>query len=74
MRIGVPKEIKTCEYRDGLTPESVRVPAGDGYRVVVESATGAGIGAFDGGLSRRGGPAWLRLQRKPFSLLNWWCT
>ena len=37
MRIGVPKEIKSNEYRVGLTPESVRELAGLGHEVGVES-------------------------------------
>jgi len=46
MRIGVPREIKTQEYRVGLTPSSVREIVHHGHQVVVES--GAGLGAnFD---------------------------
>jgi alanine dehydrogenase len=40
MRIGVPKEIKLQEYRIGLTPESVRVLAGKGHKVLVENNGG----------------------------------
>ena len=47
MLIGVPREIKVREYRVGLTPESVRLLAADGHRVVVERGAGAGIGAGD---------------------------
>jgi alanine dehydrogenase len=47
MRIGVPREIKAGEHRVGLTPESVRVLAARGHRVLVESGAGAGIGASD---------------------------
>ena len=42
MRIGVPREIKTQEYRVGLTPSSVREIVHHGHQVVVE--TGAGLG------------------------------
>ncbi len=35
MRIGVPTEIKTHEYRVGLTPASVRELAHGGHEVVV---------------------------------------
>ena len=47
MRIGVPKEIKTHEYRVGLTPESVAEMVADGHEVVVETHAGEGIGATD---------------------------
>ena len=47
MRIGVPKEIKTHEYRVGLTPESVAELVADGHEVWVETRAGAGIGASD---------------------------
>lgn len=43
MLIGAPKEIKTQEYRVGLTPPSVRELVHHGHEVVVE--TGAGLGA-----------------------------
>ena len=46
MRMGVPREIKTQEYRVGLTPSSVREIVHHGHQVVVE--TNAGLGAnFD---------------------------
>ncbi|MFN8721455.1 MAG: alanine dehydrogenase [Rhodospirillales bacterium] len=47
MRIGVPKEIKTHEYRVGLTPESVGELVHHGHQVTVETGAGAGIGADD---------------------------
>jgi alanine dehydrogenase len=47
MRIGVPKEIKTHEYRAGLTPPSVRELVAHGHEVLVQSGTGAGIGSDD---------------------------
>jgi alanine dehydrogenase len=47
MRIGVPKEIKTHEYRVGLTPGAVREYVSAGHSVVVETKAGAGIGADD---------------------------
>ena len=47
MHIGVPKEIKTHEYRVGLTPESVAELVADGHTAVVETQAGAGIGASD---------------------------
>ena len=47
MRIGVPKEIKTHEYRVGLTPGTVREYVAAGHRVLVETNAGEGIGASD---------------------------
>jgi len=47
MRIGVPKEIKTLEFRVGLTPGGVRELIHDGHEVVVETNAGLGIGMFD---------------------------
>jgi alanine dehydrogenase len=47
MLIGVPKEIKTHEYRVGLTPSAVREYVRHGHQVLVEAGAGAGIGAAD---------------------------
>jgi alanine dehydrogenase len=47
MIVGVPKEIKTHEYRVGLTPGAVREYIAGGHHVVVEKGAGAGIGASD---------------------------
>src|SRR4029450_8962318 len=47
MLIGVPKEIKTHEYRVGLVPASVRELIHTGPRVVVQTGAGAGIGFDD---------------------------
>ena len=47
MLIGVPKEIKVHEYRAGMTPASVREAVHHGHEVLVETQTGAGIGASD---------------------------
>src|SRR5690349_2706518 len=47
MRVGVPKEIKTHEYRVGLTPGSVREYVAAGHEVLVERGAGSGIGADD---------------------------
>ena len=54
MLIGVPKEIKTHEYRVGLTPSSVRELVVHGHQVVVEAGAGAGIGATDAIYQRAG--------------------
>jgi alanine dehydrogenase len=55
MRIGVPKEIKTHEYRVGLTDGSVRELVEHGHTVLVESNAGAAIGMTDDDYTRRGG-------------------
>jgi alanine dehydrogenase len=47
MLIGVPKEIKTDEYRVGLTPATVSELTGQGHRVAVETMAGAGAGLAD---------------------------
>jgi len=47
MKIGVPKEIKTLEFRVGMTPAGVRELVHDGHDVVVETNAGLGIGMFD---------------------------
>jgi alanine dehydrogenase len=54
MLIGVPKEIKTHEYRVGLTPSSVRELAVHGHQVIVETGAGAGISATDAHYERAG--------------------
>ena len=55
MLIGVPKEVKTHEYRVGLTPGSVRELVHHGHEVIVETGAGAGIGFRRRNLrSRRG--------------------
>ncbi len=54
MLIGVPKEIKTREYRVGLTPAGVRELTHSGHTVVVETQAGAGID-FDDAAYRNAG-------------------
>jgi alanine dehydrogenase len=54
MKVGVPKEIKTHEYRVGLTPDSVREYVAAGHQVVVESGAGDGIGSSDDDYKRAG--------------------
>jgi alanine dehydrogenase len=44
MLVGVPREVKTHEYRVGLTPGSVRELVHHGHDVIVEAGAGAGIG------------------------------
>jgi len=54
MLIGVPKEIKTHEYRVGLVPGSVRELLHHGHAVVVETGAGSGIGFDDAAYGRAG--------------------
>ena len=43
MRIGVPKEIKTQEFRVGMTPAGVQILTSRGHTVLIEQ--GAGLGS-----------------------------
>ncbi|MGH6958526.1 MAG: alanine dehydrogenase, partial [Caulobacteraceae bacterium] len=47
MRIGVPKEIKTLEFRVGATPGLVQRLVREGHEVFFEAGAAAGIGIAD---------------------------
>ncbi len=47
MKVGVPKEIKTREYRVGMVPAGVRALTGRGHTVYVEEGAGLGSGITD---------------------------
>ena len=47
MLIGVPKEIKTHEYRVGIVPANVKELKIHGHEIVIEAGAGLGIGATD---------------------------
>jgi alanine dehydrogenase len=47
MLVGVPKEIKSQEFRVGLTPGAVLEYTTRGHEVLVETGAGVGIGAND---------------------------
>jgi alanine dehydrogenase len=47
MKIGVPKEIKTREYRVGMVPAGVKMLASRGHKVYVEAGAGLGSGISD---------------------------
>jgi len=47
MKVGVPKEIKTHEYRVGLIPAAVRELTVHGHQVTVQHDAGIGIGFND---------------------------
>ena len=48
MKIGIPTETKTDEYRVGMTPGGVREVSAHGHAVVVQQGAGAGVGMGDG--------------------------
>jgi len=52
--IGVPKEIKTREYRVGMTPAGVRALVAHGHKVIVEKGAGEGSGIGDDAYVRAG--------------------
>ena len=54
MRIGVPTEIKTNEFRVGLVPSSVRELTVRGHEVIVQSGAGNGIFATDADYEKAG--------------------
>ncbi len=47
MIIGIPKEIKTHEYRVGMIPAAVKEVVSHGHRICVETSAGTGIGFSD---------------------------
>lgn len=47
MIIGIPKEVKSYEYRVGMVPAGVRELISHGHHVIVESGAGTGIGISD---------------------------
>jgi len=47
MKIGVPKEVKTSEFRVALTPRATRTLAEAGHETIVEKGAGSGIGITD---------------------------
>jgi alanine dehydrogenase len=57
MRIGCPKEIKTREYRVGLTPAAAREAVAHGHAVMIEQGAGLGAGFEDADYEAAG--AWL---------------
>ena len=54
MIVGVPREVKTHEYRVGLTPTSVRELVAHGHAVLIERNAGTGIGAPDSAYEKAG--------------------
>jgi alanine dehydrogenase len=54
VKVGVPSEIKTDEYRVALTPAGVRELVGHGHSVVVQAGAGVGSGIEDEDYSSQG--------------------
>jgi len=54
MIIGVPKEIKTEEFRVSLTPDGARELVRDGHQVLIETGAGQGSGFTDDEYQRSG--------------------
>jgi alanine dehydrogenase len=66
MKLGVPKEIKTHEYRAGLTPASVRELVSQGHQVLAQAGVGAGAG-FSDELYRQAGATMVELAADVFA-------
>lgn len=54
MKVGIPKEIKTHEYRVGLTPGAVREYVAAGHSVLVETNASAKIDDTDDNYRKAG--------------------
>jgi alanine dehydrogenase len=54
VKVGVPREIKTHEYRVGLTPAGVQELVQHGHSVLVEGNAGVGIGCGDDAYRKAG--------------------
>lgn len=54
MLVGVPKEIKSQEYRVGMVPSSIREVIHHGHQVMVEKNAGLGIGIDDAAYAAAG--------------------
>src|SRR4051794_4074637 len=54
MKVGVPTEIKTDEYRVALTPAGVRELVENGHEVLVQAGAGEGSAILDDGYVQQG--------------------
>lgn len=54
MKIGVPKEIKRCEYRVAITPAGVKAFVSCGHKVYIEKGAGLGCNISDDDYSDSG--------------------
>ena len=55
MKIGCPKEVKSHEYRVGMTPSAVREATGAGHEVMIQAGAGIGAGFPDSEYEAAGG-------------------
>ena len=55
MRIGIPKEVKSDEYRVGMMPVGVAQCVKAGHQVFVETNAGIGSGFADDDYAKAGG-------------------
>ena len=68
MKVGVPTEIKTDEYRVALTPAGVRELVDHGHEVVVQAGAGEGSAISDDDYVAQGArssPTPTRSSRRP---------
>ncbi len=54
MKLGIPKEVKTHEYRVSATPGAVKAFVGAGHEVFVETGAGVGSGFMDNDYKAQG--------------------
>ena len=54
MKVGVPTEIKTDEYRVGVTPSGVRELVDHGHEVIVRQGAGEGTAISDADYEAQG--------------------
>src|SRR5215213_2240192 len=54
MKVGIPTEIKTDEYRVGLTPAGVRELVEHGHEVLIQRGAGEGSAITDAGYEAQG--------------------
>ncbi len=55
MTIGIPKEVKTDEFRVGATPSNVAQLVKDGHSVIIQKLAGEGSGFSDDAYTKAGG-------------------
>ena len=58
MIVGVPREIKSDEYRVAMLPVGVEELTQAGHRVLIEAGAGLGSGIADASMRRSAGRSW----------------